>query len=395
MQTHKIADHSGMSQVITEYFCPESIGSLQEYLINHPQIKIRIGGGLTGVCGGAVPEKTEHFIDLKKLNALKWLDKKTGLLEAESGVTMQQIQVFAEEENLFFPQMSGMPLATIGGMVACNGGGPYSLKYGKMENAVLAMDILLPNGVFWHTGSLVKKDSAGMNFSKLFIGSEGTLGIITKVIIRCIPITTFNYYRIAFDDFEKMLSVVPVLLQQDPYLIEAAEKNALRFSSSADEHVIWIATSKPFLKTMPLECRITEQDKNILSERFQIGHGIQTYKPFLDLDVSFPVYLADQAILELKRHLTDRKLEHVFFGHAGDGNWHIHVFFDDETQKWEQTWEAFDDIISSFSGSISGEHGIGRIHRKRFQRQTDAYSIEMYKTIKSVTDPLHQLPSLL
>ena len=146
MDEIRIADHSGLSFTTSCYFFPKKTEELQLFLVNNPLKKIRIGGGLTGVSGGAVPSEDECFISPTLLNHIAWIDQDSGILEADSGVTMHEIDGFLKQTNWFFPSMPGMPKATVGGMVANNGGGPYSLKYGKISSAILSIQVVLANG---------------------------------------------------------------------------------------------------------------------------------------------------------------------------------------------------------------------------------------------------------
>jgi glycolate oxidase len=395
MEKFKIADHSGLTIETSNYFKPKNTSDLTDFLTKNPTLKLRIGGGLTGVSGGAVPYENEHFIDLKTFNSLKWEDKNTGIVHAEAGVTMKQIQEFVETEGWFFPIMPGMPFATIGGLVACNGGGPMSLKYGKIGNYVLGLELVIANGEQINVGGTLTKNSEGVDFTKLFIGSEGTLGIITKVFLQCVPkIQEIYYYRIAADSFEEIVDLIPTLLKHSPYLVEVAEKEALKFTSNVNENVIWLAVNSPLQLSIGTNYRITKHNQEIMNERFQIGHSLQKYKPFIDLDVSFPINTSKNAVIELKKLLVNYQLENIVFGHGGNGNWHIHVFFNNDHDKWEQCQQKFDEIIIENKGVISGEHGIGRIHKERFVRKSQPFQKEIYTALKQQLDPNNRFPSL-
>ena len=395
MENFKIADHSGLTIETKHYYKPANTSDLTDFLTKNPTLKLRIGGGLTGVSGGAVPYENEHFIDLKAFNKLSWEDKNAGIVRAEAGVTMKQIQEFVETEGWFFPIMPGMPFATIGGLVACNGGGPMSLKYGKIGNYVLGLELVIANGERINVGGTLTKNSEGVDFTKLFVGSEGTLGIITSVFLQCVPkIQEIYYYRIAADSFEEIVDLIPTLLKYAPYLLETAEKEALKFTSKVNESVIWLAVNSPLQLSFSTNYRISEHDQEIMSERFQIGHSLQKYKPFIDLDVSFPMNTSKKAVMELKQLLMHNQLENIVFGHGGNGNWHIHVFFNNDQEKWEQCQQEFDEIIIENKGVISGEHGIGRIHKERFVRKSQPFQKEIYTALKQQLDPNNRFPSL-
>jgi glycolate oxidase len=397
MEKHSINDHSGLNGVPKEIFKPETTDELVNHLLTNTTEKYRIGAGLTGVSGGAVPEKNETYIDLSGLNKLEWFDENTGVLISEPGVTMLELKKFTENKNWFFPVIPGsLQKATIGGLVACNGGGPLSLKYGKIGNYVLGLEVTLPDGKKILTGGYSTKISEGIQEKSIWIGSEGTLGIITKIILKCLPVQDkLFYYRISSSNRNDLLNAIPNVLKLDPHILEFAEKDALVFSSKVDEHVIWTAfRDKKELSSLNNNLNIILATEEIMSERFSIGHNLQTYKPFIDLDVSFPVKHAPIAIDKLKLLLDANKLENIVFGHAGDGNYHIHLFFNDDKEKWNTIVNEFDSIIAFYQGQISGEHGIGKVHAQRFKSRVQIERLELYFAIKKQLDPNNQLPSL-
>ena len=395
MDEIRIADHSGLEITTRQYFHPNNLSELIDFINKNTSRKFRVGGGLTGVSGAAIPLIDEWFIDMNGLNRLSWIDERAGILEADSGVTMGMINDFLKSSGWFFPSMPGMLKATVGGMIANNGGGPFSLKYGKIDKSVMSIHALFANGEICELGGLATKISQGINLRSLFIGTEGTLGIITKAVFRCQPkLKKTHYYRFSFKDFFKLLEAVPEFLKYDPFLLEAAEKDALKFSSLKDEYVIWVCTQVELPEEFLKRYNFSKENESIMDERFQIGHNLQTYKPFIDLDVSFGVPLASKALLELKKLLNDYAFENVFFGHAGDANWHIHVFFNEDQQKWRKCESEFDAVVKKYGGFISGEHGIGRLHKHRLLKNHSKINGQVYKAVKEVFDPKGQFPYL-
>jgi FAD/FMN-containing dehydrogenase len=203
-------------------------------------------------------------------------------------------------------------------------------------------------------------------------------------------------FRISHPSFYELTNAISDFLIYDPIYLEMAEPDALRFSSKVNESVIWLGVEKgtkiDFDRHAKLKIEFRE-DKEI-SERFDIGFNLQEYKKFIDLDISFPIRNTANLLSELKNLLNEYSFESAFFGHAGDGNWHIHVFYDDSNPIPEELIEQFDAILLKYRGHISGEHGIGEIHKKRFVKTISYFHKELYKTIKSHLDPHFQLPSL-
>lgn len=401
MATFDVADYSGLRGTPCEFFSPRTIDSLEKFVRKRPHASFRIGAGLTGVSGGAVPLSEECYIDVSQLTRIEWYDQKSGIIRCECGTTMKELQVFVQHGGWEFPIIPGSSeRATLGGMIACNGGGPLSLKYGKIGNAVLELEIMTASGERFLVGGKSNKVSQGIMDKSIWIGSEGTLGIIVSALLRCIPkLPDLQYYRIASDDLSTLIQSVPQWLQYDPYVLELASEDALKFSSKSCENVIWAAFSRP-LNTDILassEFRITSEAPSTMEERFRIGHNLQNYKPFVDLDVSFPVKHAAMGVAHLSKRLMNGSFEHIVFGHAGDGNYHIHVFFNGakERETWEVVLAELDQVVLDFDGSISGEHGIGRVHRDRYRKCISKWQKNVYESLKKSLDPENQFPSLL
>jgi len=393
----EIKDHSGLSGHPAEVFAPLNRNELIEFLKNHPDSKFRIGAGLSGVSAAAVPLEDEIYIDFSYLKSLCWIDESEGIFSAAAGNTMFEIKNFVEAEGWHFPILPGsMHKATIGGMIACNGGGPYSLRYGKIGNFIRALEIVNVNAEVLNFGSVCKKLSEGPDFTKLFIGSEGSLGFMTKAVLHCIRMPEIELYRIAHSSFYDLAGAISNFLQYNPLYLEMAEPDALRFSSGATESVIWLGLQKGSnfeTKNYPtFEIKALSADK--INERFDIGLNLQQYKKFIDLDISFPLSKSAELLSGLKNLLNRHGLESAFFGHAGDGNWHIHIFYDDLNPFKDEISTAFDKLLFEHGGHISGEHGIGRIHRQRFADFKDKHYKAVYHALKSHLDPKNQLPSL-
>jgi len=177
------------------------------------------------------------------------------------------------------------------------------------------------------------------------------------------------------------------------YWLQNGEANILITSAlepAAHDVVSFVDRHGNSIKSFGIE----DRPNTDLSERFEIGLNLQDYKKFIELDISFPLRNSAALLLELKVLLNKHKLESAFFGHAGDGNWHIHVFHDDSISIKDEVINEFDVILSKYDGHISGEHGIGEVHKNRFIKMKDKSQQNLYKSIKSHLDPNFQLPSL-
>jgi FAD/FMN-containing dehydrogenase len=393
----EIKDHSGLSGHPVSIFRPADAEELSHFLISNPSQKYRIGAGLTGVSGGAVPEAGECFVDMCGFQGLKWVDAAKGILEAGAGVTMKELQGFAEQSGWFFPVIPGSwDRATLGGMIACNGGSAWSLEVGKIAPFVMQLEVVMPNGKILHLGSSCTKVSEGPALQQLFVGSEGTLGFVCSALLRCIQPVELQICRVSHPDFTTLVRAIPNLLSTYPKMLEMAESDALKFSSKVNEAVVWMAYEAGKIPKLPaLEgANVSIHGLGAIEERFDIGKNLQSYKPFMDFDISFPILEGPELLAKLKALLNARKLESAFFGHAGDGNWHVHVFHEPGFQLSHVLVDEFDEILTAHRGHISGEHGIGRIHRPRFAKKADAGYRWLYESVKAQLDPTGQLPSL-
>lgn len=395
----EIKDHSGLSGIPKEIFSPENTNELITFLKNNTDSKFRIGAGLSGVSAAAVPLEDETFIDFSNFKELKWIDKLEGVFFAAAGNTMLEIKSFVEKEGWEFPILPGsLQNATIGGMIACNGGGPLSLSYGKIGNFIRAIEIICADGKKMNFGSLCKKISEGPDFTKLFIGSEGTLGFINNVILQCVKIPKTKLYRISHSSFYELANSIRNFIKLNPLYLEMAEPDALKFSSGEINSVIWLGLKEDeeldINNLIKLGFEISAFNSEYLKERFDIGMNLQSYKKFLDLDISFPLKHTAEILTSLKKLFNKNKLETAFFGHAGDGNWHIHVFYEKDNPIDEVISKSFDEILFKFGGHISGEHGIGRIHKERYIHFKDENYKNLYQALKLFLDPKSQLPSI-
>ena len=393
----EIKDYSGFSGIPLNVFSPTSPSDLISFLKTNKKSKFRIGAGLSGVSGAAVPKKNELYIDFSSFKSLHWIDESEGVFSSAAGNSMREIKDFVEAKGWDFPVLPGsLDIATLGGMIACNGGGPYSLKYGKINRFIRGIEIIKVNGEPLTFGSQCKKISEGPDFSNLFIGSEGTLGFISQAILSCMHIPEIEMYRISHSSFSDLTNAIPDFLNYSPIFLEMAEPDALRFSSKVNESVIWLGVEKGTEISMKKhnQFKIKVRPNTDISERFDIGFNLQDFKKFIDLDISFPLRNTSSLLYELKALLNKHKLESAFFGHAGDGNWHIHVFYDDSNPINDLLIDEFDAILSKYDGHISGEHGIGEVHKTRFIKMKDKFYQELYMTMKSHFDPYFQLPSL-
>ncbi len=397
-------------------------GSVEEVskildLANRHKIPVFPRGGGTGLAGACIPTLSGIILSLERMNKIT-VDSENLIAEAEAGATLRDLIDAAEKAGLSFPLHPGDEGAQIGGLIACNAGGARAIKTGVMRNCVKGIELVLPTGEIIRLGGKVLKNNVGYDLMHLIIGSEGTLGVITKAWIRLQPreVATATIV-IPFDQREKALGMVPKIFHEGilPLAVEYVEKNlvervaknlGLKWPCEAGEYQLMVilsesseesllSTSEKLLelseKSGSLEVVAAETRKEqdeILKIRSEI---YSTLKPdMVDiLDTTVP----PARLIDLIKTVNELEAKYgvymPVYGHAGDGNLHIHLM------KWDGwTEEKYDEVRSviyrkalELGGTITGEHGIGYLRRKYMDDIVDRKALELMKEIKRIFDP--------
>jgi FAD/FMN-containing dehydrogenase len=386
-------------------------------------------GGNTGLCGGAIPDQSGHqvLLSLSRMNAIRSIAVNDFSMIVEAGCILANVQEAAREAGRYFPlSLAAEGSCQIGGNLSTNAGGINVLRYGSARAHVLGLEVVLADGRVWNGLRGLRKDTAGYDIKQLFIGSEGTLGIITAANLRLYPeIGSTQTAMIAVESPRQaveLLALLRGLLADRLLAFELIPSRAVRylqrhmpapsipFSTSQPWHVLLEASLDDNLGALEnalataLENRIARDvvvAKNI-SEReafWRIRHSISEVQKFegvsLKHDVSVPVgkigEFIDAAEAAVLKHTPDARI--VAFGHMGDGNVHFNVSQPRGADAEEFRGKAAEigtliyDIVSDFGGSISAEHGIGQAKREILRRYKDEEEIAVMKSIKAALDP--------
>ncbi len=388
---------------------------------NEKKLDITVRGGGSGVSGGCISSEKGIILSTEKLNKIISVDVINRLAIVESGVMTQQLQDELLIKNLMFPQnISSASLSYIGGNVAISSGSPKSLKYGTTKNYVINLEVVLPDGQIIWTGKNVEKNATGYNLTQLFVGSEGTLGIITKVVLKIVPVQKELLMMVPFEKSEKLFGFVEEFFQQGlnatslEFLDKNGSKLVLDYLDEKDKFtlplsgLLWIEFESPtdeenikkaekvyglianYTENDPM---IAQSDKDIASlwkYRKKIGEAAINLGVFKDLDIVVPRDKIALMFAEIKAICTSFKLDFIVVGHIGNGNFHINVFNNKE-QEWEDVISKCTQLIFKKSielgGEISGEHGIGRYNRSFFNQLTPKTNTALMSAIKKVFDP--------
>lgn len=389
-------------------------------LANEWKIPVFPRGGGTGLVGGCVPTDSGIVLSLERMDRVIEVDAGNLMVVVEAGVTLEKLIKAADEAGLSFPPHPGDEAAHVGGLVACNAGGARAVRYGVMRNYVKGIEVVLPTGEIQNLGGKLLKDVAGYSLMHLMIGSQGTLGVITKVILRLYPkFQQTATLIIPYEYRHDALRTVPEILQEGmmPLAIEYAERELMEKSAKQlgkrwpvrkgkaclmivvtgdseeevyqyAERIDRIARGHNAMDTFVVETR-REQD-DILSIRSKIYLAL---KPFtMDItDVAVPPASITELLDALDGIAKRHNMYMPTFGHAGDGNLHTHILMKkaegvDEESLEEVKKEIYDATIR-LGGTITAEHGIGKIRVKNLNQYLDEKAIEIMKSIKAVFDP--------
>ena len=401
-------------------------------LCNKYNIKIVPQGGRTGLCGGTIPSENgqEIILSLERMNKIKDLNEANFTITVDAGCILNNIQNIADEKNFLFPlSLASEGSCTIGGNLSTNAGGINVLRYGMARDLVLGIEVVLANGEIWSNLTSLRKDNRGYDLKQLFIGSEGTLGIITSAVLKLFPaprnietalfaipntdaaIELLGLARNASADLlnayelvsrigmEMVIKHIPGAKEpiKDKYewyvLIEfsSSSKNNLRQQM---EGLFELALNKKIVLDGVI-AESTQQRKDLWVLRDGLNEAQKPEGGSIKHDISVPINnvskFIDSASKCVKKFIPSSRV--VAFGHIGDGNIHFNIsqpLKQDKNEflnKWNDVNKLVFDIVESLNGSFSAEHGIGRLKRKELQTYNPKIEIDLMKSIKSTFDP--------
>lgn len=382
-------------------------------------------GSQTGLSGGALSVFGGVGLSMKKMNKIIHLDEKNQQITVEPGMITEEIQNAVIEKGLFYaPDPSSKGSCSIGGNLAENAGGPRAVKYGVTKDWVLNLEVVLPNGEIIWTGSNTLKNSTGYNLTQLMVGSEGTLGIITKAVLKLIPFVPNNVSLLApFKSATKACEAVSAIFRAGitPSALEFMERDALDWMMKFDdsikiniEHDIQAHLLIEIDGTdMNLIYQETEKVAEVLEKygsgeilladnkaqkdeiwrmRRRIGEAVKSNSIYKEEDTVVPRYELPKLLEGVKSIGEKYGFKSVCYGHAGDGNLHINIIKGDldENQWNNELPKAIRELFHltvSLGGTISGEHGIGYVQKNYMDIAFNEVELNILKSIKAVFDP--------
>ena len=389
------------------------------------EIPVSPAGARTGLSGGALPTHGGILISMEKFNRILEIDENNHQVTTEPGVITQVLQEAVKEKGLFYPpDPASKGSCFIGGNVSENSGGPKAVKYGVTKDYVLNLEVVLPNGEVIWTGANVLKNATGYNLTQLVIGSEGTLCIITKIVLKLIPHPTNDLLMLVpFFDAQKACEAVAAIFKAGitPSGLEFMERDALLWTKDfigessipiAENHQAHLLIEVDGFQEDQLmqECEKilavlenfetdeilfadSEAQKNTLwSLRRKAGEAVKSQSIYKEEDTVVPRFELPKLLFHIKEIGRKYGFHSVCYGHAGDGNLHVNIIKGNlSDEQWENELpiairELFTEVVK-LGGTISGEHGIGLVQKPFMDIAFPEVTLNLMREIKRVFDP--------
>jgi FAD/FMN-containing dehydrogenase len=382
-------------------------------------------GGRTGVVGGGIAKDGAIVLSLERMSRILEIDAASMTMTVEAGATLQSIHEAAEAQGLFMPlDLGARGTATIGGNMATNAGGNRVLRWGMMRDMVLGLEAVLANGSVVSSLTKALKDNAGYNWKQLFIGSEGTLGVITRAVLRLRPLPASSQTALialkSFDDATTLLRKMDAalggrlssfeLMWSDFYDYVSEAQLAKRARALPCGHALYaLAESlgsevehdgELFANTLEqamadgvaTDAVIAQSDRerdNLWAVRDDLTEALRPLRPLIAYDVSMALVdmprFRDETREQILRRLP--KATTLYYGHAGDGNLHLVVGAGSGEDESAEVDRMVYRIVEKYRGSVSGEHGIGKGKRQYIGLTRSAQELALMQAIKNALDP--------
>jgi glycolate oxidase len=415
-------------EVIAKPRTAQEISALLK-ICNEHIIPVTPRGGGTGLTGGALPHFGGLVISMERFNSILEIDERNLQVTTEPGVITEVLQNTVKEKGLFYPpDPASKGSCFIGGNISENAGGPKAVKYGVVKDYVLNLEVVLPTGEIIWTGSNVLKNATGYNLTQLIVGSEGTLGIVTKIVLRLIPHPKFDLLLLApFNSLEKASEAVSAIFRAGitPSAMELMEIDAITLATKMLD-----STAIPLTEGLAAHLIIEVDGNNIdvlMNEMEAISEVLNNYEVgelyfaddaqqknelwkirrkaneasvmagyTIEEDTVVPRAELPKLIKGVKDLGVSNGFKVVCYGHAGDGNLHIRINHPTikksfESEEMNRILKDLFQLVHSLGGTISGEHGIGLIQKSYMPVMFDAITMELMRGIKKTFDPKHIL----
>ena len=411
----------------------EEVSKILKYAHKH-DIPVTPRGAGTNLVGSTVPVDGGIILDFSRMDKVLELDENTMTITVQPGLLLQDLQKYVEERGLFYPPDPGEKASSIGGNISTNAGGMRAVKYGVTRDYVRGLEVVTADGSVLTTGGKNVKDASGLSLKNLYIGSEGTLAVITKCILKLIPKPeTSLSVLVPYPDLKTGIrSVLSVLrANANPTAVEFMERKVVKLGEdflgvkypypeagsyillTFDGHATEVRENAERIRKLTLDCGalaylpLTDTAQNnpsndipsaadIWKVRGALVKAVEAFSEQEPVDIVVPIDKTAEFISFINKLDEESGMQMVSFGHAGDGNVHLCVVRGDRDLKtWHKELKANMDKAYhkayELGGITSGEHGIGISKRRYFLRETPGENLEIMNRIKDALDPKHIL----
>ncbi len=394
-------------------------------ICNEHKIPVTPRGAGTGLSGGALPQLGGVLISVERLNKIILVDERNLQVITESGVITEVLQDAVKEKGLFYPpDPSSRGSCMIGGNIAENSGGPKAVKYGVVKDYVLNLEVVLPTGEIIWTGANVLKNATGYNLTQLIVGSEGTLGIVTKAVLKLVPLPKYDLLMLVpFRNPEKACAAVSAIFTAGytPSAMEFMERDALewvmRFVDNSivaidddiqahllievdgnDVEVLMKDMEGIAAIAMEFDCaeilfaEDAQQKAELWKLRRRVGEAVKSHSIYKEEDTVVPRAELPVLLKGVKEIGKKYGFHSVCYGHAGDGNLHVNIIKGDlSDEQWNGSLktgirEIFE-LVKHLGGTISGEHGIGLVQKEYLPIVFNDVQMRLMRQVKLAFDP--------
>lgn len=414
----------GTASALVFPLCTQEVSSVLKFA-HENRIPVTPRGAGTNLVGSTVPVNGGIILDVSKMNRILELDTETMTATVEPGVLLQDFQKYVEERGFFYPPDPGEKASSIGGNISTNAGGMRAVKYGVTRDYVRGLEIVAADGAVLTVGGKHVKDASGLSLKNLLIGSEGTLAVITKCILKLIPKPESSIsVLVPYPDLETGIRSVLTILRANanPTAVEFMERSVVKIGEDfsgvtypcpgAGSYILLtfdgnreeVLANAARIRSLALQNGaldfIVLSDPSFAADIWKVRgalvKAVEAVSEQEPVDIVVPINKTADFIQYINAFQENSGMQMVSFGHAGDGNVHLCVV---RGNRDEETWERelhknMDEIYHKayeLGGITSGEHGIGIGKRRYFLRETPKETLLIMNRIKDALDPLHIL----
>ncbi len=404
---------------------PRSTAEVSEVLkfCHAHDIKVTPQGGMTGLAGGGVPVGTSLVLSLERMRDIEEIDPAAGTMTVQAGVVLERVQVAADEAGMFFPlDLGGRGTAQVGGNASTNAGGNRVVRYGMMRALVLGAEWVMADGTVVTSLNKMIKNNAGYDLKQMFIGSEGTLGVITRLVLRLFPKatsvctalcalkdypgvldllaraksglgTTLSAFEMMWPEFYHLGTDAlgrrpPIPAEHGVYVLIETMGDDPEADQARFEEVIAGAIEAGTVQDAVI-AKSVQDARNLWAIRDAPGEFSKVFWPQISFDISIPTGQMGEFMVECRSRLEAKwpGVRTVFFGHVADSNLHLSVKSDGDPRLEHAIDAEVYKAVGDWGGSISAEHGIG-VHKRPFLHYSRTpEEVALMRQLKAALDP--------